>query len=393
MAKKRGQGMGSIAKCKDGRYMVRLPIDGVRRLIGYARTAEEADRLLTEAKAKRDRGTPFTSGQQTLTTFAEQWLAMKKPGLKETAYTRYESTLRIHILPTLGRTPLVKLAPQQVQRLYAARRGAPVQGKRTQVVGATTVRRVHDVLHNLLEDARRYNLVAINVCDNVTTPKPNRTTMRVLTLEQVGTLLEAIQGDRLEALYVLDFATGMRQGEILALKWSGVDLATGTLRITETLKWRNAREYYFTPPKTRGSARTIVLAPVAVEALRAHRARQAQERLRLGVCWQDRDLVFCAEDGSPLKDQGVRHRHKKTLARAGLPRVRFHDIRHTYATLQSEYGGKHGVDLKAVSTALGHSSTTITADLYTHVTTGTQQRIATSAEEIITNARQAARRR
>jgi integrase len=380
MGKKRGQGAGSVVKRADGRYMVRLPIDGVRRTIGYAKTAEAADRMLTAAKHERDRGVPYIADSITLADFAAEWLAMKEPDLKESTYRSYEGRLRVHILPTLGKVPLKKLTTVQVQRLLSARRGAPVPGHKAHMVSATTVRRAHAVLHTLLEDARRLGHVTINVADNVTPPKVEHHEMCILSREQVAAFLDTTEEDRLAALYILELTTGMRQGELLALKWAHVDLSAGVLRVVATLYRRKAGDFTFTRPKTRDSARTVVLAPVAVEALRAHRARQAQERLRLGVCWQDLNLVFPAEDGSPLDCQSLtRYHFHRALERAGLPRIRFHDLRHTYATLMRE----QGMDIKGVSAALGHSSTAITQDLYMHVTAAMQRQLADAAEAIV----------
>jgi integrase len=320
----------------------------------------------------------------TLAQFAAEWLTTKKPDLKESAYRSYEGLLRVHILPTLGRFPLKKIMPAQVQRLYAARRGAEIKGKHNQRVSAATVRRAHDVFHNLLEDARQLGYVAINVCDNVQPPKPERHTRQVLSREQVGTFLDTVRRDRLEALYILDLTTGMRQGELLALKWQDVDLAASTLRITATLYRRKARDFAFTPTKTRKSDRMVMLVPIAIEALRAHKVRQNQERLALGDAWRDLDLVFPLQDGTPMDGQSVtRYEFRRLLSKAGLPRIRFHEMRHTFATLMGEYGHEHGVQLKDVSAVLGHSTTTITADLYTHVTTGMQRRVAKAAEAIV----------
>jgi integrase len=340
--------------------------------------------MLTKAKYDRDRGLPHIADSMTLAQFAAEWLAMKKPDLKESTYRSYEGLLRVHILPTLGRFPLKKIMPAQLQRLYTARRGAEIKGKHMQVVSAATVRRAHDVLHNLLDDARRLGHVAFNVTENVQPPKIERHPMHVLSAEQLGIFLGTIRGDRLEALYIVDLTTGMRQGELLALRWANLDLAAGTLRITHTLYRRKAGDYAFTRPKTRDSERTVLLAPVAVEALRAHRARQLEERLALGDAWQDLDLAFCRQDGAPLDGQSVtRYEFRRLLAQAGLPRLRFHELRHTFATLMYE----EGITTKKVSAALGHSSTSITDMLYTHVTTAGQQQVADAAEAIVRRSR------
>lgn len=384
MGKRRGQGEGTIIKRRDDRYEVRISIDGRQRTIGYAATAEEAQRIKTAALRERDRGVPFISEKQTLEEFVEYWLPVKTD-LKESTRTRYENLLKVHILPTLGKVPLTKITPQQVQRLYASRRGAEITGKHHQRVGPTTVLRVHTLLHGVLEAARRENLVAINVCDNVTAPRPARREMHTLSRDEVAAFLDAAHGERLEALFILDLATGMRQGEALALRWCDVDLNTGKVRIRATLYRRKAGDFAFTATKTRESDRTLLLPPSAVEALRAHRIRQNEERLRLGEIWQDNDLVFCAEDGSPLDGQSVtRYHFRRVLRRAGLSSMRFHELRHTYATLMNEAG----MDIKKVSATLGHSTTAITADLYTHHTTEGQRQVADVAEAIVTGGRQ-----
>jgi integrase len=394
MAKKRGQNEGSIIhrKTKDGqygRYEVRISVDGRQRTVGYAWEADEAQRIKTAALRDRDRGMPFIGDNITLAQFAAEWLAMKRPDLKESAYRSYEAMLRVHILPTLGNKPLKKITPPELQRLYAARRGATIAGKRTQRVSSATVRRAHEVVHNLLDDARRLGHVPINICDNVDPPKPERHTMRVLTADQVAAFLDAVQGDRLEALYILDLTTGMRQGELLGLRWQDVDLDSGMLRITSTLYRRQGGEYLFTAPRTRESDRAIALAPMAVEALRAHRARQAQERLAAADGWQNFDLVFPLQNGSPIDGRNLlRYEFHRLLRQAGLPEIRFHDLRHTFATLLAEHGPAYDVTLKDVSAALGHSSTKITGDLYTHVTTGMKRRVARAAEAIVRPSRE-----
>ena len=181
----------------------------------------------------------------------------------------------------------------------------------------------------------------------------------------------------------------MRQGELLGLRWQDVDFAAGMLRITSTLYRRQGGEYVFTAPKTRESDRAIALAPMAIEALRAHRAHQAEEQLALGDAWRDLDLVFPLQDGSPMDGRNLlRYEFRRLLRQAGLPRIRFHDLRHTFATLLGEHGPEHDVTLKDVSAALGHSSTKITADLYTHVTTGMMRRVARAAEAIVRASRE-----
>jgi integrase len=181
-----------------------------------------------------------------------------------------------------------------------------------------------------------------------------------------------VEGDRLEALYVLALTTGMRLGELLALRWSDVDLqgAASALHMRATLRYRNADTYYFKPPKTPKSRRRIGLSSMAQEALRGHRTRQLEERLAAGPVWRDEDLVFCTPVGGALCGNHLSGRDfQALLRRAGLLRIRFHDLRHTCATLLL----RRGVHPKVVSELLGHSTVTMTLDRYWHVLPDMQQ--------------------
>ena len=186
--------------------------------------------------------------------------------------------------------------------------------------------------------------------------------MRPLTAEQVKVLFEAARGDRLEALYVLAVTTGLRQGELLGLKWDDIDLEVGTLQVRRTLTTAKGGPV-LSAPKTKGSRRTVRLSHTALEALRSHLERQLEEIDRVGDLWRENGLIFASESGSPHSRQHVTaHRFKPLLRRAGLPEIRF-DLRHTCATLLLS----KNVNPKVVSEMLGHASIAITLDTYSHV--------------------------
>jgi len=255
-----------------------------------------------------------------------------------------------------------------VERLYAAKLGDGLS--------PTTVHHLHTVLHHALHDAMRKGILARNVTELVDAPRPAEHDMTPLTQEQAQALLRAAQGDRLEALYVLAITTGMRQGELLGVRWRDVDLETRQLQIRGAMQ-RTEQGRAIGATKTTNSKRRLDLAPVAVEALRQHRARQAEERLALGVAWEDHDLVFPNTSGGPMDVTNlVRRNFLPLLERASLPRIRFHDLRHTAATLML----KANVNPKIVSEVLGHASVSITLDRYSHVLP-TMQLDATSAME------------
>jgi integrase len=205
--------------------------------------------------------------------------------------------------------------------------------------------------------------------------------MTALTPEQVGSFLSAVRGDRLEALYVVAVTTGMRQGELLALRWKDVDLDARALRVHATLiMTKSGME--FAEPKSARSRRQISLTLIAIAALRRHRAAQLEERLRVAATWTDHDLVFASEVGGPLDGSNVlRRSFYPLLRRAGLPHIRFHDLRHSAATLMLS----RGVPLKIVSEILGHSQISITADTYMHVTPGMQREAAAAVDAALSS--------
>ncbi len=205
--------------------------------------------------------------------------------------------------------------------------------------------------------------------------------MTALTPDQVGLFLNAVRGDRLEALYVAAVTTGMRQGELLALRWSDVDLEGRAVRVRATLV-ETKSGFEFAEPKSARSRRQISLTLVAATALRRHRAAQIEERLRAGAAWTDHDLVFASGVREPLDGSNIlRRSFYPLLAGANLPHVRFHDLRHSAATLMLS----HGVPLKIVSEILGHSQISITADTYMHVTPGMQREAAAALDNVFGN--------
>lgn len=207
-------------------------------------------------------------------------------------------------------------------------------------------------------------IIQRNVATLVKAPRPRHHEMHVLSPAQVRVLLEAVRGDGLEALYVMALTTDMRRGELLALHWSDVDLDARFLQVRYTLQHLKGGTYSFTPPKTAQSRRKIALTDKAVEALRRHRRLQLEQRLKLGDAWHDEDLVFTRADGYPLRANHVLQRmFTPILQRAHLPLIRFHDLRHTAATLLLV----QGIHPKVVSEMLGHSTVSMTLDIYSHV--------------------------
>jgi integrase len=287
---------------------------------------------------------------------------------------RYEQYVRLHALPDLGKIPLTRLTPQHLQRLYSDRLKAGLS--------ATSVHHLHAMLHSALKQAVRWTLVPRNVAELVDPPRVPRYQISTLAPDAVALFLTAAAGNRLEALYVVALTTGMREGEVLGLRWRDVDFAGGAVEVRGSLQ-RVPSGLVLAEPKTNRSRRHIGLTDTAVSALRQHRARQAEERLRFGAAWSnDLDLVFVDELGKPIEaTKFLRNSFKPLLTAAGLPPIRFHDLRHSAATLLLG----RGIHPKIVSEMLGHSQVGITLDLYSHVTP-TMQREATNAMEAIVGA-------
>jgi integrase len=241
-----------------------------------------------------------------------------------------------------------------------------------------TVRYVHTTLSKALKDALADGLIPRNAASAVKPPKLTKKEISSLSPEQAGAFLDTARGDRFEALYVLAITAGLREGELLGLKWADVDLESGTLSVRRTLsEARSGR--FFEPPKN-GKGRSIRLTARALDALTRHKATQNEERLRLGTLWDDNDLVFASRKGTPMNAKNLTARSfKPLLMSAGLPDIRLHDLRHTCATLLLS----KGVHPKLVQELLGHATISITLDTYSHVLPGMGDQTVAAMESVL----------
>src|ERR671910_460920 len=269
---KRGNGEGGISRRKDGLYMARYTVQtatGAKRKALYGKTRREVDEKLTKAKADRDSGLLFDADNLKLGEYLGRWLAdSMRDTVRSTTFERYEQVVRIHIRPVLGKLKLKNLSPAHVRGLYREKLDAGLSPR--------TVQYVHVTLHKALKQAVMDGLIPRNATEAVKPPQVRREEMQPLSPEQVKVLLEAARNERLEALYVLAVTTGLRQGELLGLKWEDVDLEAGMLRVCRTLVTTKDGPQ-LAAPKTKGSRRTVRLTQSAVKALRSHLKRQLGE--------------------------------------------------------------------------------------------------------------------
>jgi integrase len=302
-ARRRGHGEGSIYRRADGRWAAMVDLGWHagkrRRKFRYGQTRAQVAKKLAVALKARQEGQGLADQRTTVERFLRAWLTTVAPSLRPRTWTRYEQLVRRHATPHAGRLRLSKLDARHLEELYADRVRAGLS--------TTTVLQLHRILHHALRDATRRNLLGRNAAELVTPPRRARHDLATLTPAQARRFLDAVRGDRLEALFVLALTTGMREGGLFGLRWADVDLDAGALHLVKQLK-------------TSTSRRQVLLVDVAAEALAAHRARQHEERRRLGPAWDEHGLVFPNSVGRPLHPRNfLRRSFYPLLERAGLP--------------------------------------------------------------------------
>lgn len=374
---KRGHGEGSIYQRKDGRWTAEISLQGGKSKFLYGKTRKEVQEKLKTALYEQQQGILVTGPQQQVAQFLTYWLEdVQKQNVRPRTYERYEEIIRLHLAPGIGHHQLQKLSPQHLQMFY--------NKKLAEGLSATTVGCFHSVLHKALETAVRWNLILRNPCGLVSPPRRKRFEIQPLSLEQIHRLLAAAREYRQEALFILALATGMRRGELLALKWQDLDLEKGIVQVRRILtripSKLPGKGFEEAEPKTEKGRRSIVLPAFTVEVLKQHRLRQREAKLKAGPAWQDHDYVFCTSVGThlnPTKD--VLDVLKSLLEEAGLPHIRFHDLRHSCATMLL---GKK-VHPKIVQEILGHSQISMTMDIYSHVLPTMQEEAMSTINEAL----------
>lgn len=366
---KRGNGEGSVCRRPDGRWQGSITIgrDDRGRLIRkyfYGKTRKETSEKLNRAiEELRDNRFINKSDNPTVEQWCHEWLwSYKRNSVKQKTFDQYETILRTHIIPDIGDIRLADLKTMHIQRIINKMHDSGLSHRTIEVMKI--------VMHAALKQAQRNKLVSENVCENVVLPRKRPKHIRVLNEDEQTKLIAALKDNYIGRGLLFALYTGMRRGEVLALKWSDYDKNEKTISITKALsrvrtynKNGNKTMLTVTTPKTDTSIRTVPLIDKAVELLAEHKRKQERYMELVGDYYTDNDLIFSSSRGDYLDPGNFNRKLNKTVKKIGIPRISPHVLRHSFATrgLEAE------VSLKAMQELLGHSSITVTGDIYTHI--------------------------
>ena len=320
----------------------------------------DAQRRLTELLSSLDKGVYTPPGKRTVAEHLRNWLTgYVKTNCSERTLDGYEVVIENHLIPALGYILLKQLTPQAIQAYY---------GKACEKLSARTVHHQHRVLSEALKYAVKQGYLGRNPCELVDPPRPQKKAMRTLTPEELKTLLEVASGNQFYPVIYTAVATGLRRAELLALRWRDIDFDSKSILVSRTLHKRHG-VIEFKEPKTEHSRRRVSMTPKLAVFLQEYKTEKESFFLHLGRLPRPDDLIFASVEGKPIDPWVLSHNFARIVKRVGLENVRFHDLRHTFASLMLLRGAKP----KVISEALGHSSVAFTMDVYSHIIEGMQQ--------------------
>jgi integrase len=360
------------------------PLTGRRRqrTKGGYQTKKAAEQALADAIGQWRAGRLPQHSTHTLGHFLqEEWLAAVKPRLRPSTWANYRTYTAAYVVPILGQVKLQALTPVQLNHLYAhlLARGRRKPIRSGQIgLAPKTVRNVHLMLHSALHDAMRWGYLVRNVAEAADPPAARTPEQKVWSPQELGAFLDHVRDDRLYALWLLVATTGMRRGELAGLRWVDIDFDHATVSPTIPRVVVD-HQVHDSAPKTERSRRRLALDPITLAALQAHRQRQTEDRQAVGGRYRDHGYVFTWPDGRPLHPENIANWFDQHTRAAGLPRIRLHDVRHSYATAAL----KAGISAKVISERLGHASVAFTLQTYGHVIPGMDRDAAATVADLI----------
>jgi len=382
---KRGNGEGTISQRNDGRWEGKLTIDynhqtgkSIRKTF-YGKTRKEVQEKMEKVKAQIITGTYVSDRKITVGEWLDTWLiTYSKPNVRIATWESYETMIRVHIKPSIGNIPLQDLRPEHLQTLYNDKlKNGRIKGGG---LSPKTVGYIHTVLHMALKQATREQLVIRNVAELVNKPRQKKHEITPLTLDEIKVFLTAVVEHRFFVPFLLECHTGLRRGELLGLRWQDIDFKQNSLTVKQALI-RTRQGLLMSEPKTPKSRRTIPLSNEVMATLKSHKAKQSQDKLLAGTAYENADLVFCNALGKPIDPRNFTKQFARILTSAGLPVVRFHDMRHSHATMLLMLN-EHP---KVVQERLGHSTIAMTLDTYSHILPGMQQQATDKVSQALSN--------
>jgi len=371
---RRGHNEGSVFYVTEkGFWRAMVTLDG-HRLSHTGETRKECQAWIKKTIAQIDNGLTFDGAQITLNDFLADWLVSIKASVKPHTWYQYDMTVRKHIVPYIGKITLNDLRPEHIQKLY--------DKKLKDGSGARTVQFTHLILHKSLNHALKLGTIPRNPTETTYRPKIVSKEMKFYDEGQVAQLLLAVRGSRDDSLYQLVVSTGMRQSEVLGLKWSDLDWRNKTITIRRQLvRLSKTEDEFFSSVKTNAGKRTITLGDQTLQKLREHMALQDDERKHpRREKWVEYDLIFPSITGTPMNQSNLYHSFKRLIQEAGLPEIRFHDLRHSAASIMLN----HGVAPMVVAKRLGHSKVSVTLDTYGHLIPELHDDVAQFLDDLIT---------